>query len=452
MKYSLGMLMTFWAGVSAIYEVPVHKDNVWGQSKTARKMKGWCVFELNESRDAGDIKMDLIFNKPTRNLQIWIMNIDKILNKGRAYELSSRYPYQNTMLKVEFILTYRGSKKRFPRGSCISNITPPSTTTQAPTTHAPVTSQASTTRTTSVTQQPSTTSAPRSSTTTIPESFSDVIPISVEGQHWSVGNGYRITGICVFKIKPKLKSYGIMVEFDKETYGMTDWTMDIEDQQSNGLWYYLKNRWPERQNEIRLRFQVDFDSLPVPSGTCTIDRNGQTLTPKPSTAMPTPTTKAPTQQPSTAAPTQQPSTAAPTQQPSTAAPTQQPSTAAPTQQPSTAAPTQQPSTAAPTQQPSTAAPTQQPSTAAPTQQPSTAAPTQQPSTAAPTTGAPVNTAHDYNSILHESILFYEAQQAGYLTNNRVSWRSNATTLDRGIYGEDLTGGWYDVTSLADSFV
>ncbi|XP_061173726.1 uncharacterized protein LOC133182894 [Saccostrea echinata] len=391
-------------------------------------MKGWCLFELNESRDAGDIKMDLIFNKPTRNLQIWIMNIDKTLNRGRAYELSNKYPYSNTMLKVEFILTYRGGKKKFPRGRCISNITPPSTTTQMPTTHASVTPQASTT---SVTQQPTTTSEPRFSTTTIPESFPDVIPISVEGQHWSVGNGYRMTGVCIFQIKPVLNSYNIMVEFDKETYDMTEWTMDIEDQQLNGLWYYLKSRWPERQNEIRLRFQVDFDSLPVPSGTCTIDRNGQTLTPKPSTAMPTPTTKAPTQQPSTAAPTQKPSTAAPTQQPSTAAPTQQPSTAAPTQQPSTAAPTQQPSTAAPTQQPSTTAPTQQPST-----------------TQAPT-GAPVNTAHDYGFILHESILFYEAQQAGYLTNNRVSWRKNATTLDRGIYGEDLTGGWYDAGDLVN---
>ncbi|XP_062586785.1 mucin-2-like [Saccostrea cucullata] len=365
-----------------MYEVPVKNGNVWGDTRTARKMKGWCVFELNESRDAGEIKIDLIFNKPTRNLQIWIMNIDKILNKGRAYELSSKYPYSNTMLKVEFILTYRGNKKRFPKGRCISNITPPSTTTQSPTTHASASPQASTT---SVTQQPTATSGPRSSTTAISGSFPDVIPISVEGQHWSVGNRYRMTGVCTFQINPVLNSYNIMVEFDKETSDMTDWTMDIENQQTNGLWYKLKSRWPARQNEINLRFQVDFDTLPMPTGTCTINRNGQTLTPRPSTSMPTPTTKAPTQQPSTAAPTQQPSTAAPTQQPLTAAPTQQPSTAAPTQQPSTAAPTQQPSTAAPTtQQPSTAAPTQQPSTAAPTQQPSTAAPTRQPSTVAPT--------------------------------------------------------------------
>ncbi|XP_061173661.1 uncharacterized protein DKFZp434B061-like [Saccostrea echinata] len=171
-----------------------------------------------------------------------------------------------------------------------------------------------------------------------------------------------MTGVCIFQIKPVLNSYKIMVEFDKETYHMTEWTMDIEDQQSNGLWYYLKSRWPERQNEIRLRFHVDFYSLPMPTGTCKIDRNGQTPTPKPSTAMPTPTSKAPTQQPSTAAPTQKPSTVVPTQKSSTAASTQQPSSAAPTQKPSTAAPTQQPSTAAPTQKPSTAAPTQQPST------------------------------------------------------------------------------------------
>ncbi|XP_056021967.1 uncharacterized protein LOC130054902 isoform X2 [Ostrea edulis] len=222
MRYTLAVLVTLWVvGINAVYEVPVQKGRIWGRQKE-RKMKGWCEFELNEYRDTGEIKMDLIFDKSTRNL-----------------------------------------KKNYPKGKCISNITPPSPTTLKPSTQAPVT------------------------------------------------------------------------------------------QSSN------------------------------------------------------------------------------------------------TPQSSVATPTQQPSTAAPSQQPSTEAAKLQPATLAPTQQPSTATLIQQPAYQASRTDAPMNTTHDYGFILHQSILFYEAQQAGNLTNNRISWRKNATTLDRGINGEDLTGGWYDAGDIVN---
>ncbi|XP_056021966.1 uncharacterized protein LOC130054902 isoform X1 [Ostrea edulis] len=263
MRYTLAVLVTLWVvGINAVYEVPVQKGRIWGRQKE-RKMKGWCEFELNEYRDTGEIKMDLIFDKSTRNLKIWLMNIEKTLNNGRFYELSNKHPYQNMLLKVEFILSYTGGQKNYPKGKCISNITPPSPTTLKPSTQAPVT------------------------------------------------------------------------------------------QSSN------------------------------------------------------------------------------------------------TPQSSVATPTQQPSTAAPSQQPSTEAAKLQPATLAPTQQPSTATLIQQPAYQASRTDAPMNTTHDYGFILHQSILFYEAQQAGNLTNNRISWRKNATTLDRGINGEDLTGGWYDAGDIVN---
>uniref|UniRef100_A0A1B6F778 Endoglucanase n=1 Tax=Cuerna arida TaxID=1464854 RepID=A0A1B6F778_9HEMI len=52
--------------------------------------------------------------------------------------------------------------------------------------------------------------------------------------------------------------------------------------------------------------------------------------------------------------------------------------------------------------------------------------------------------HDYGKILHLSLLFYEAQRSGKLPpDNRIPWRGDSALLDKGLKGEDLTGGYYD---------
>ncbi|XP_070565299.1 endoglucanase 1-like [Ptychodera flava] len=52
--------------------------------------------------------------------------------------------------------------------------------------------------------------------------------------------------------------------------------------------------------------------------------------------------------------------------------------------------------------------------------------------------------YDYDTALGYSILFYEAQRSGKLpANNRISWRADSAMDDKGLNGEDLTGGWYD---------
>lgn len=53
-------------------------------------------------------------------------------------------------------------------------------------------------------------------------------------------------------------------------------------------------------------------------------------------------------------------------------------------------------------------------------------------------------AQNYGEVLQKSMFFYEAQQAGYLSdNNRVGWRGNAAIEDGSDVGIDLTGGWFD---------
>lgn len=51
---------------------------------------------------------------------------------------------------------------------------------------------------------------------------------------------------------------------------------------------------------------------------------------------------------------------------------------------------------------------------------------------------------DYAKVLELSLLFYEAQRSGKLpSDNRIPWRSDSALGDRGLNGEDLTGGYYD---------
>ncbi|KAF4527169.1 hypothetical protein B566_EDAN006094 [Ephemera danica] len=52
--------------------------------------------------------------------------------------------------------------------------------------------------------------------------------------------------------------------------------------------------------------------------------------------------------------------------------------------------------------------------------------------------------YDYKLVLSNSLLFYEAQRSGLLPiNNRISWRGNSCTNDRGNAGEILVGGYYN---------
>ncbi|XP_066992897.2 endoglucanase E-4 [Anabrus simplex] len=53
--------------------------------------------------------------------------------------------------------------------------------------------------------------------------------------------------------------------------------------------------------------------------------------------------------------------------------------------------------------------------------------------------------YDYSEVLYKSLLFYQAQRSGKLSNMDplVSWRKDSALNDRGNNGEDLTGGYYD---------
>lgn len=54
-------------------------------------------------------------------------------------------------------------------------------------------------------------------------------------------------------------------------------------------------------------------------------------------------------------------------------------------------------------------------------------------------------AYDYNEVLRNSLLFYQAQRSGRLTgmDPKLSWRKDSALGDQGDNGEDLTGGYYD---------
>ncbi|XP_050549210.1 endoglucanase A-like [Daktulosphaira vitifoliae] len=52
--------------------------------------------------------------------------------------------------------------------------------------------------------------------------------------------------------------------------------------------------------------------------------------------------------------------------------------------------------------------------------------------------------YDYDEVLRLSLMFYEAQRSGHLPpDNRIAWRIDSATSDRGQAGEDLSGGYYD---------
>lgn len=51
---------------------------------------------------------------------------------------------------------------------------------------------------------------------------------------------------------------------------------------------------------------------------------------------------------------------------------------------------------------------------------------------------------DYKEALRLSLLFYETQRSGKLpSTNSIKWRGDSALDDKGINGEDLSGGYYD---------
>lgn len=56
--------------------------------------------------------------------------------------------------------------------------------------------------------------------------------------------------------------------------------------------------------------------------------------------------------------------------------------------------------------------------------------------------------YDYADIIRRSLLFYEAQRTGILpANNRIPWRGNTFVTDRGVNGENLSGGYFDGNNI-----
>jgi endoglucanase len=52
--------------------------------------------------------------------------------------------------------------------------------------------------------------------------------------------------------------------------------------------------------------------------------------------------------------------------------------------------------------------------------------------------------YNYAEVIQRSLLFYEAQRTGVLpASNRIPWRGNTFVTDRGLNGEDLSGGYFD---------
>lgn len=52
--------------------------------------------------------------------------------------------------------------------------------------------------------------------------------------------------------------------------------------------------------------------------------------------------------------------------------------------------------------------------------------------------------YNYSEALRLSLLFYEAQRSGKLPeDNKIPWRGDSALDDKGIDGEDLSGGYYD---------
>ena len=80
--------------------------------------------------------------------------------------------------------------------------------------------------------------------------------------------------------------------------------------------------------------------------------------------------------------------------------------------------------------------------------PTGSTPTFEPESSSTTSREPItpiiNGKYNYGAVLHASLLFYEAQRAGKLPpNNRISWRGDSMSMDKGQNGEELTGGYFD---------
>ncbi|XP_021345983.1 uncharacterized protein LOC110445615 [Mizuhopecten yessoensis] len=323
------MLLAACVTSSVAYSVPVVQKAVWGKVPK-QTMQGECTFIIGEFQRQGDWHVNITLSKATQSITMYIMNVTSQHKKGKWYYGENRYEHGPQTLSMQFQIMFKS--RRPPQGMCITNLPSPTT---APTSMETSTAHQPSTTTTMSTTQPSTmteTSTTLSSTTTI-------------------------------------------------------WVGAIDYIGANGRLYRISNYNEEHPPALSFDFIVEYSSLTFPSGTCSLDTAGQTMSTRPVTtaSYPTSTQSISTSSSSTVSPSQS-------------------------------------------------------STFITTEQSSTTEGGNGPTSTTPE----LNTKYDYGRVLEDSILFYEAQRSGFLpVDNRIHYRKDSATYDGSDVGLDLTGGWYD---------
>ncbi|CAC5421481.1 E3.2.1.4 [Mytilus coruscus] len=413
MKISFALVLILSVSVLATYQVPVEKITVWGGG-TSWHFNGYCEFEVTQSHGEDTITVDMVLDQSTSNLLIWKLTVGNIINNGQQYELFNEDDWHAGTQKVDFILQYSGTQESFPTGTCTSNLPSPSnqgTSTTTTTTTTPVTT--TTTQPTTTTTQPTTTTTQPTTTTTQPTTTTTQ-PTTTTTQPKPTTTTTQPTTTTQLTTTTSQQSstyYTVPVENDNTwgsgttLYMQGSCTFDIQSQYGIGdiqidmfldQTVYVIQIW----NAVNLGHSNDYDvyylhnAHPISNQQLEI---GFILRYEGSAA---------------------------------SYPTGTCVSDLASSQDTTATTTPTTTTTTTTTATST--------TTTPTPSATTTSPTTTPSSS-----QNVSTAHDYGRLIEYSILFYEAQQSGYLTFNRIDWRGDSATNDVGINGEDLTGGWYD---------
>ncbi|XP_052061794.1 endoglucanase E-4-like [Mytilus californianus] len=359
-------------------------------------MNGKCVLPIAETLN--DFYIAITLDQDTSGIKNWIGNTFSEDSNGRWYILKNKWTTHPPELQFTFKITF--DSDTMPNGNCAiltgGNPEPPST--QSPTPAPTIPSEETTT-----------------ANMVIVNSYQD-------------NNKMKMQATCDLPIDTPLESFYILLFFTEDTSDLEIWIGHEEQADPDGRWYLVKNNHNANLPSISFPFHVRYSSSQEPSGICKL-YNGdlEPITLKPTT--PTTSTEQPTTTTLPITTTQQRSSPITI---TTRPPTRLTST---TQSPTTIT-TRPPTSPTTTTQQQT---TQQRSTT--TTSPSTTTTTTPEAT---TTKQSVATKYDYRKVLELSILFYEAQRSGKLpSNNRIPFRGDSALGDKGLSGEDLTGGWYD---------
>ncbi|OWF56607.1 Endoglucanase E-4 [Mizuhopecten yessoensis] len=401
------MLLAACVTSSVAYSVPVVQKAVWGKVPK-QTMQGECTFIIGEFQRQGDWHVNITLSKATQSITMYIMNVTSQHKKGKWYYGENRYEHGPQTLSMQFQIMFKS--RRPPQGMCITNLPSPTT---APTSMETSTAHQPSTTTTMSTTQPSTmteTSTTLSSTTTVSsttQQHSTASATSTTQQHstttdntngttvqikrlqenW-VSNGKNFTKLsCRFLLSDSMRKFGIDINLNEPSSGLSIWVGAIDYIGANGRLYRISNYNEEHPPALSFDFIVEYSSLTFPSGTCSLDTAGQTMSTRPVTtaSYPTSTQSISTSSSSTVSPSQS-------------------------------------------------------STFITTEQSSTTEGGNGPTSTTPE----LNTKYDYGRVLEDSILFYEAQRSGFLpVDNRIHYRKDSATYDGSDVGLDLTGGWYD---------